>query len=118
MKRLLNTLCVAIVCIFAASAQTSNPQYPGGEEAMYKFIAENLKYPAAAVENGIEGIVKLMVTVNPDGTIGTIKVVRMIDPDLEQEAIRIVKSMPRWTPARNGSEAVEAQTPITIRFRL
>lgn len=118
MKRCLITFCVALAGFFAAFAQTSSPQYPGGEEAMYKFIAENIKYPAEAAENGIEGVVKLLVTIKSDGAIGTIKVVRMIDPYLEKEAMRVVKSMPRWTPALNEGKGVDAQVPISIRFRL
>ena len=83
----------------ALAANAAAPAFPGGEQACMQFIAENLKYPQTAKDNGIEGVVNVSFTVNTDGTIGAIKIDNMIDPDLEQEAFRIVKSMPKWTPA-------------------
>lgn len=92
--------------------------YPGGENALSSYIKENLKYPAASKENGIEGIVNLSVTVRPDGSVGTIKVMQMIDPDLEQEAIRLVKSMPKWTPASDNGTSVESQVVVSVPFEI
>lgn len=102
------------VAAFAAST----PQYPGGTEAMNAFIAENMKYPASAQANGIEGTVDVAFTVKPDGSIGAIKIVRMIDPDLEAEAIRLVKSMPAWVPADKNGTPVESQALVQINFVL
>lgn len=94
------------------------PVYPGGQEAMNAFIKENLKYPQMAKDNGIEGNVNLQLIVKADGTITSIKVVRMIDPDLEAEAIRLVKMMPAWTPADKDGKPVDATVDITVPFRL
>lgn len=104
--------------LFAAAAMASAPQYPGGEEALNAYISENLKYPAMPAEMGIDGVVNLKFTVKADGSIGTISVVRMIDPDLEQEAIRLVKNMPAWIPAEQNGVAVDQQVELPIRFTL
>lgn len=114
---------IASFALLAASvipaAAADKPVFPGGDEAMKQFISENMKYPAMAKENGVEGIVNVAFTVKADGSIGSIKIVRMIDPDLEQEAIRIVKSMPKWTPADNASgQPVDATATIAIPFIL
>lgn len=111
----------AVALLFAMTATAfaaTTPSFPGGEEAMKKYIADNLKYPEMAKENGIEGIVNVAFTVKADGSVGSIKIVRMIDPDLEQEAIRLVKTMPKWTPADEGGTPVEATATIAIPFIL
>lgn len=117
MKRYLIALLASAGISFAAMA-ADVPVYPGGEEAMTKFIKENLKYPAPAIENGVEGVVTLRITIKTDGTIGAIKVVRMVDPDLEQEAIRIAKIMPAWTPADKDGKPVEAYVDVPVSFEL
>ena len=113
MKKLLATLAIA-AGISGTALAGAVPEYPGGKEAMDKYIAENMKYPQAAIDNGIEGVVPVAFTVKADGSIGNIKIVRMIDPDLEAEAIRLVKNMPRWTAADSG----DALTQINITFTL
>lgn len=94
------------------------PQYPGGEEALQKYLTTNMKYPAAARDNGIEGVVNVSFTVNTDGTIGSIKIERMVDPDLEQEAIRLVKSMPAWQPAEKNGSPVASSASVAVDFSL
>ena len=116
MKKVYSFILASALAFGAYAAEV--PVYPGGEEAMQKFIAENMKYPAPALENGVEGVVPLHVTINADGTVGAIKIVRMIDPDLEQEAIRIVKKMPAWTPADKDGVAVESFVDIPVKFTL
>lgn len=113
-------MIIAAMAAFAAAAFAGTPAaYPGGAEAMQKYIVGNMKYPAQAKDNGIEGDVPVAFTVKPDGSLGTIKIVRMVDPDLETEAIRLVKGMPKWTPAKNDKgAAVESSTQITISFQL
>lgn len=108
---MLTSIIIALAALVPAT-------FPGGQAAIDKYIADNLKYPEMAKEIGIEGIVPLEFTVKTDGTIGTIKVVRMIDPDLEQEAIRLVKTMPAWTPATDDGTAVESTVSLQIPFRL
>ncbi len=116
MKKVYSLLAASALALGAFAAET--PVYPGGEEAMEKFITENMQYPAPAIENGVEGVVTLHVTINPDGTVGAIKIVRMIDPDLEQEAIRIVKKMPAWTPADKDGTPVVGFVDIPVKFEL
>lgn len=96
----------------------SKASYPGGEDAMKEYLASNLQYPAAAKQNGIEGVVNVSFVVKADGSIGTIKIARLIDPDLEQEAIRLVKNMPAWTPAEKDGKAVDSTTEIAIPFQI
>lgn len=94
------------------------PQFKGGESALEAYISTNMKYPASAKANGVEGVVQLQFTVKADGSIGPIKVVRLIDPDLEAEAIRLVKSMPAWIPADKGGVAVDATVTLPVKFTL
>lgn len=110
---ILASLSMALTASAAATAQ-----FPGGESALNEFIAANMKYPEPAARNGIEGVVTVECVVKADGSIGTIKIVRMIDPDLEQEAIRLVKSMPAWTPADNNGSPVDSSVTIPITFTL
>lgn len=104
--------------IILALAALVPATFPGGEEAMNKYIADNMHYPEMAKEIGIEGVVPLEFTVKTDGSIGTIKVIRMIDPDLEAEAIRLVKTMPAWTPAQDDGAAVESTVKVDVTFKL
>lgn len=105
--------------LFAGAAYAGpKPEYPGGQDALNQYISTNLKYPQAAKDNGIEGVVDVAFTVKADGSIGAIKIVRMIDPDLEEEAIRLVKGMPAWTPADKNGQPVDAQTQVEINFVL
>lgn len=115
MKRLILTFTL-LLCIGVAFA--SAPSFPGGQEAMEKYLTQNIKYPARAMDNGIEGKVPLEFVVKADGTITSIKIKRMIDPDLEAEAIRLVKAMPAWEPAVEGGTPVDAVASIVINFRL
>lgn len=103
------------VGMFAATKAS----YPGGEPAMTKFITTNMQYPAASKANGVEGIVTVVVTINADGSVGPMKIQRVIDPDLEKEAMRIIKKMPKWTPATDDSgAAVASKVTIPVTFRL
>lgn len=92
--------------------------FPGGEEAQQEYIIVNLKYPQAAKDNGIEGVVAVIFTVKTDGSIGNIKIKRMVDPDLENEAIRLVKSMPAWEPALDNGVPVESTAEVDVPFTL
>ncbi len=116
-------LSVVAVLMIAAGGQAqsnvdSKPSFPGGDEAMNQYFVENLVYPPMALENGIEGVVTIDFLVKADGSIGDIKIVRMVDPDLEEEAIRIVKSMPKWNPGVYNGVAVDSWFRVPIKFRL
>lgn len=115
-KVILGAMALAMTGMTAFAAEV--PTYPGGKEAMDKFIEETLKYPEAALENGVEGIVPVSFLVTPEGAIESVKIVRMVDPDLEEEAVRIVGKMPAWIPAEKDGVAVEASTQIEIIFNL
>lgn len=118
MKRFLAIIMLVVGLATAANAATVAASFPGGEEACKEYLDKTVKYPVAAIENGIEGTVTVLFTVKTDGSIGNIKIKRMIDPDLEAEAIRVVKSMPAWTPATTDGKAVESTAEISIPFRL
>lgn len=118
MKKIAAIIAALAIGGAAAMAATTDPQYPGGKEALDKYITENLKYPEAAQKNGIEGVVNVSFMVLPDGTIGSIKIVRLVDPDLEAEAIRLVKEMPAWTPAKTDGKAVESTATVQVIFSL
>lgn len=109
-------MACAGICFGAFAADT--PSFPGGTEALNKFITENLHYPQISKDMGVEGVVNVQFSVMPDGSIGSIKIVRMVDPDLEQEAIRIVKKMPAWIPADKDGTPVEATATVSVPFVL
>ncbi|MDE5674722.1 MAG: energy transducer TonB [Muribaculaceae bacterium] len=115
-KMIISLLAFAGISLGAMAADT--PSFPGGKEALDKFISTNLVYPQTSKSLGVEGVVTLQFIVNTDGSIGTIKVVRMIDPDLEQEAIRIVKKMPAWIPADKDGVPVESTAEVSVPFVL
>lgn len=94
------------------------PSFPGGDAALFKFLSDNVKYPVIAQENGIQGRVICQFVVNRDGTIVDVVVVRPVDPSLDKEAIRVIKSMPRWTPGRQRGKAVRVKYTLPVNFRL
>lgn len=94
------------------------PEFPGGATAMMKFIADNLKYPASAQDSGIQGRVSVQFVINTDGSVTAVEVIRGIDTALDKEAIRIVKSMPKWKPGMQRGKAVRVKYTMPIVFRL
>ena len=99
-----------------APSDTVKAQYPGGETALKEYIEANRVYPAAAKRNGIEGIVDVRFIVKTDGAREQISIVRLVDPDLEAEAIRLVKDMPAWTPATIGGKPVDSESTVKVEF--
>lgn len=116
MKRFFILLGLGLIGLLAHAQ--SEPTFPGGDEALKKFITSNTKYPENARENGVEGIVTVGFTVAADGSLKQIKVVRFVDPDLEKEAIRVVSIMPAWVPAEKEGTPVEAPSKVDIPFIL
>ena len=94
------------------------PQFPGGTAAQNKFLSQNIKYPTAAFENGIQGRVVCQFVVSKDGTITNLKVLRGVDPSLDAEAIRVINSMPKWVPGKQKGVAVNAKFTLPVLFRL
>lgn len=94
------------------------PVFPGGETEMQKFIKDNLKYPVVAMESGISGRVTLRFVVAKDGSIQNVTVARGIDPACDREAVRVVKSMPKWIPGKQNGTNVAVYFTLPIYFRL
>lgn len=94
------------------------PSFPGGDQALFKFLSENVKYPVIAQENGIQGRVICQFVVNRDGSIVDVEVVRSVDPSLDREAIRVIKSMPNWTPGKQRGKTVRVKFTLPVNFRL
>jgi protein TonB len=94
------------------------PEYPGGEAALFKFISENLVYPTEAQNNNIQGRVILKFVVNPDGSAERIEVLRGIDPLLDNEAIRVVKTLPRFKPGKQGGVPVKVWFMLPVLYKI
>jgi len=94
----------------------SYPKFPGGEEKRIKFISKNLKYPIEAQEKNIMGTVYVSFMVEPDGKLSNVKLNKGIGGGCDEEAIRVVKLMPNWLPAKVGSSNVRFQMILPIRF--
>ncbi len=94
------------------------PEFPGGTEALMKFLGENIKYPAAAKEEGVEGTVYVGFIVDADGTVGKTSVKRGVHEALDAEALRVVGSMPKWKPGMAHGKAVEVEMVLPINFQL
>ncbi|TNE55373.1 MAG: energy transducer TonB [Bacteroidetes bacterium] len=93
-------------------------KFPGGVKAMQEFIAKAVKYPQEAIDQGIQGRVYLAFVVEKDGSLSDIKVIRSIHPSLDKEALRVIKSMPKWQAATNRGEAVRSPVRLPIAFKL
>ena len=94
------------------------PQYPGGDAALTTFLAQHVKYPAVAEENGIQGRVVCTFVVERDGSISDVRVVKSVDPSLDKEAVRVLKSMPRWVPGKQNGATVRVIYTVPVTFRL
>ena len=94
------------------------PSFPGGMKAMMDYLAKNIRYPADAKNNQIEGRVILQFIVDKKGRLSDIKVVKSVEPSLNAEAVRVVKSMPRWNPGTQQGKAVKVRYTLPVTFRL
>ena len=94
------------------------PEFPGGENAMYQFLSSNLVYPKAARENGIQGKVFIEFIVEKNGQIDSIRVIRSVSPELDAEAVRVISMMPKWKPGKQKGENVRARFRLPINFQL
>lgn len=94
------------------------PKYPGGNQAMFKYLGENIKYPAKAQQDGIQGRVICSFIVNVDGSIADTKIVRGIEPNLDAEAIRVINAMPNWEPGMQRGNLVRVKYTLPINFQL
>jgi protein TonB len=94
------------------------PDFPGGQLALRKFIASAIKYPVIAQENGIQGKVFVNFVVAKDGTVTGAKIARGVDPSLDKEALRVVNSLPKWKPGKQGGKPVRVSYTVPINFVL
>lgn len=133
MKNLLNYLFIVILslCNLTLSAQGIDkiddkplydyeqmPQFPGGNKGLLNFIKNNLKYPAASAKAGVEGRVTVRFVVGIDGTVGDVIVMRGLDSLCNQEAVRVVKLMPVWTPGKYAGKTVPIYYTLPFVYKL
>lgn len=94
------------------------PSYPGGNGALQKWLAQNITYPAAAAENGVEGRVIVAFVVEPDGSVSDVRIARGVDPSLDREALSVVKRMPKWIPGMQNGSPVRVKFNVPVTFKL
>ena len=94
------------------------PQFPGGQEMMMKYLAANIKYPASAVKAKKQGRVIVTFVIQKDGSVTKARIARSVDPELDAEALRIVKAMPNWTPGTQDGKPVNVKYTIPVIFSL
>ena len=130
MKKLILLVVVALFCCTSAMAQTvvvdeeiflvveNEPEFPGGEDSLYAYIARNIKYPEAAKKEKIEGRVFVTFVIEKDGQVSSAKILRDIGGGCGEEAIRVVKSMPKWKPGTQRGNPVRVQFNLPVSFML
>ena len=94
------------------------PRFPGGEAALMKYLESHINYPPEAAKNNVQGHVIVQFVVKKDGSIGEVKVVRSLEKDLDKEAIRVIKSLPNFTPGRQDGKAVSVWYTLPVPFKL
>ena len=132
--RLLATLSVlAILLLVNTNAMAQNkkaandkvlekaevmPEFPGGEQAMMKFVADNVQYPQEARDKEISGRVLVSFVIEKDGSIADVKVVKGIGGGCDEEAVRVVKAMPKWKPGKDKGKPVRVSYTMPFTFKL
>jgi len=94
------------------------PEFPGGDAARMKFLQDNIRYPQLARESGIQGTVYVTFVVERDGSVTDVRVLRGIGGGCDEEAVRVIRAMPRWVPGKQRGQAVRVQFNMPIRFTL
>ena len=134
MKTTILTILLTILCLGTANAQkpmkvkanpeTSQvsrephmPSFPGGKEALMQYLAGNVKYPKDAYEQKIGGRVLVQFVIEKDGSISDVEIARGVFPSLDEEAIRVIKGMPRWNPGKQNGKAVRVKYVLPVSFR-
>lgn len=123
------TMLVLLFSFMTSTAQTKKndmvfdvvevmPQFPGGQIAMMKYIMENMKYPEQAMKEGIQGRVAVRFIVEKDGSISDVKPILSVHPLLNKEAVRVVESMPKWTPGKQNGKPVRVRFNLPVMFKL
>ena len=104
--------------VYDLNAVQEQPSFPGGMERMYEYMGRTQKYPDAEYEAGIQGKVTVQFTVDKDGSIREVKLLRGVSEGLDQEALRIVRSMPKWIPGKLDGRPVKCRFNLPITFKL
>lgn len=94
------------------------PIFPGGEAALLRYVSEHTKYPSIALEQEIQGVVTIRFVVTPTGAVGDVFVVQGLDPECDREAVRVVKSLPRFTPGKQQGKPVAVWYTLPVRFEI
>ncbi len=94
------------------------PEFPGGQGALLEFLKTNVRYPESAVKKGIEGRVSCSFVVGKDGVVSEAEVIRGVSPELNEEALRVINSMPVWSPGKQRGKAVNVKYTVPVTFRL
>ena len=102
--------------VFEAVEQEA--KFPGGDKALIDWLGSHTNYPQTALDNGVQGTVRVRFVVKKDGTIGDAKVLKPIDPALDKEALRVVKSLPKFIPGKMNGHAVNCYFTVPVRFRI
>lgn len=123
---------MAVFCLSTVSAQKTvvskknqkvfdvveqMPEFPGGMEALVKYMAENMKYPEDAKKQLVEGRVLVQFIVETDGSVSNIEVLRRVFPSLDAEAVRVISGMPKWIPGKQNGKVVRVKYTIPVSFR-
>ena len=93
-------------------------EFPGGQAALMKWLSTNIRYPESAQQNGVSGRVIVKFVVEKDGSINSASIVKGVDKDLDNEALRVVKRMPKWQPGKNNGQAVRSYFTLPVTFKL
>ncbi len=94
------------------------PQFPGGVEALMRYLSSHINYPPMAAENNVQGKVIVQFVVDKSGKVGEVKIVRSVDKDLDREAVRVCQSLPKFIPGRQNGQAVSVWFTLPIQFKL
>lgn len=95
-----------------------DPEFPGGWEGLYQWLATNVKYPEHAKENGIEGRVLVKFVIEKDGSVSDVRIASSPNEELSEEAVRVVRAMPKWKAGRQNGKKVRVQYTLPINFKL
>ena len=132
MKKLILMSLMAVFCLSTVSAQKTvvskknqkvfdvveqMPEFPGGMEALFKYMAENMKYPEDAKKQQVEGRVLVQFIVETDGSVSNTEVLMRVFPSLDAEAVRVISGMPKWIPGKQNGKAVRVKYTIPVSFR-
>ena len=123
---------MAVFCLSTVSAQKTvvskknqkvfdvveqMPEFPGGMEALFKYMAENMKYPEDAKKQQVEGRVLVQFIVETDGSVSNTEVLMRVFPPLDAEAVRVISGMPKWIPGKQNGKVVRVKYTIPVSFR-